>query len=413
MSVAVSIELPEKLVWVFNGVARWRIAHGGRGSGKTYGFALMSAVRGMMLGMAGVTGQILCAREHLNSLDESSMEEVKAAIRSRPWLDEYYEIGEKYIRSKDGRIRYVFAGLRHNLDSIKSKARVLIAWVDEAENVSEAAWRKLVPTVRAEGADWQSEIWVTYNPESEDSATHKRFRKHKIANARIVEINWMDNPWFPKVLNDERKEDLRLRPDTYDHVWGGQFLVRTEAQVFAGRYAVHNFEIRPEWHGPYYGIDFGFAKDPTTATELYVGDGDLWIRRDCGRVGLELDHTADFMIGEMPNIETHISRADSARPESISYLKRHGLPQIQSVKKWPGSVEDGVEHMKSYGQIHIHEEDAPGNSREFRLYSYEVDRLTGEIKPKIKDAHNHYIDADRYGLVPLMKYTGYSLMDVM
>ena len=214
------IELPPKLVPVFQGEARYRAAWGGRGSGKTRSFALMTAVWGYRFGNANISGQILCGREHLNSLEESSLEEVKSAIRSVPWLEAYYEIGEKYIRSKDGRIYYVFAGLRHNLDSIKSKARLLLAWVDEGETVSEAAWRKLIPTVRED----DSEVWVTWNPESKDSATHERYRLNPPANSNIVKMNHTDNPWFPKVLEQERLEDLERRPDTYGHVWEGDFL---------------------------------------------------------------------------------------------------------------------------------------------------------------------------------------------
>ncbi len=210
-----TINLPKKLVPVFGGDFRYRGAYGGRGSGKTRTFALMTAIKGYQWGMSGQAGQILCAREHLNSLDESSLEEIKSAIRSVDWLADYYEVGEKYIRSKDGKISYVFAGLRRNLDSIKSKARILIAWIDEAEPVSEEAWRKLIPTVREEN----SEIWVTWNPESTRSATNKRFREEPPENSNIVELNWRDNPWFPDVLEAERIADKKVRPDVYDHIW--------------------------------------------------------------------------------------------------------------------------------------------------------------------------------------------------
>jgi phage terminase large subunit len=192
---------------------------------------LMSAVYGYRWGMSGKQGQILCAREHLNSLDESSLEEVKSAIRSVDWLDAYYEIGEKYIRSRDGRVSYVFSGLRRNLDSIKSKARVILAWVDEAENVSEAAWQKLIPTIREE----ESEIWVTYNPESKHSAVHQRFRVSPSGDVKVCEINWRDNPWFPDVLNQERINDQKLRPDVYDHVWEGAFLIPCRGRLLHGR----------------------------------------------------------------------------------------------------------------------------------------------------------------------------------
>ena len=222
------LPIPAKLVPVFESDCRYKGAYGGRGSSKTRTFAMMSAVRGYQDAEAGKTGVILAGREHLNSLAESSFEEIKQAILSVPWLNDYYDIGESYIRTKNRRISYAFAGLRHNLDSIKSKARILLAWIDEAENVSDIAWRKLTPTVREHG----SEIWVTWNPESKNSATHERFRLNPPDDSMIVEMNWRDNPWFPDVLEQERLEDKVKRPDTYDHVWEGGFLEFTKAAYF-------------------------------------------------------------------------------------------------------------------------------------------------------------------------------------
>ena len=161
------IELPSKLIPVFSGKARYRGAYGGRGSGKTRSFALMAALKGYQLAMANRTGVILCAREFMNSLSDSSMAEVKSAIVSVPWMADYYDIGSNYIRTKNRRIEFLFAGLRHNIDSIKSKAKIHLCWVDEAEPVSEIAWQKLIPTIREK----DSEIWVTWNPERETSAT--------------------------------------------------------------------------------------------------------------------------------------------------------------------------------------------------------------------------------------------------
>lgn len=210
MTVA-KIELPPKLIPVFSGTARYRGAHGGRGSGKTRSFALMTAVKAYMFAEQGISGVILCGREFMNSLEDSSMEEIKQAIRSVPWLNDYFEIGEKYIRTKNKLVSYVFSGLRHNLDSIKLKARILIAWIDEAETVSETAWRKLNLTVRKN----DSEIWVTWNPETDGSATDKRYRKNVADNAKIAELNYSDNPWFPDVLEQEQLSDLaRLDPAT-------------------------------------------------------------------------------------------------------------------------------------------------------------------------------------------------------
>jgi len=209
MSELAQIELPPKLVPVFEGEARIRGAYGGRGSGKTRSFALMSAVFGYRWGSSGVQGTILCGREFMNSLTESSLEEIKAAIRSIPWLEAYYEIGDKYIKSHDGNITYTFAGLRRSLDSIKSKSRILLAWIDEADVCSARAYDILLPSIREEDKSigFSSEVWITWNPESKYSATHERFRAQQPNNAKIVQLNYTDNPWFPTVLDDQRIED--------------------------------------------------------------------------------------------------------------------------------------------------------------------------------------------------------------
>lgn len=188
----------------------------------------MAAVHGVRCASEDKSGIILCGREYMNSLDDSSMAEVKAAIASDAWLSTQYEVGEKFIRTNCGRVAFKFAGLRHNLDSIKSKAKILLCWVDEAEAVSEAAWRKLIPTVREEG----SEIWVTWNPERKGSATNKRFRESPPDSAKIVEMNYTDNPWFPDVLELERLEDQAKRPDDYGHVWLGEFKTAYEGAYF-------------------------------------------------------------------------------------------------------------------------------------------------------------------------------------
>lgn len=382
--------------------ARTRVFKGGRGSGKTRGLALRSALRVYQLAEMGVEGVFLASREHLNSLDESSMEEIKAAIRSQPWLEAYFDIGEKYIRTRNRRIAFVFAGLRHNLDSIKSKARIIGNWTDEAENVSETAWRKLIPTIREEGPGWMAENWISYNPESPDSATHKRFVANQPDDCIVTTINWSDNPWFPAILNRQRLEDQRLRPETYEHVWEGAFLTLTDAQVFAGKYAVREFEPEAGWDGPYQGLDFGFAQDPTAAVRCYVHDRRLWVRHEAGKAKLELDDTPAFIGGRIPGFADYVTRADNARPESISYLARHGLPRTVAVEKWKGSVEDGIAFMKSFDEIVIHP-DCEQTAREFRLYSYKVDRLSGDILPVLVDANNHYIDAIRYALGPMVK----------
>ncbi|HEC8325176.1 TPA: PBSX family phage terminase large subunit [Providencia rettgeri] len=393
MTVA-RIEIPPKLIPAFEGNYRYRCSHGGRGSAKTRTFALMTAIRGYMAAMNGQSGVILCAREYMNSLEESSMEEVKQAIRSVPWLNDFYELGEKYIRTKCRSVSYVFAGLRHNLDSIKSKARILIAWVDEAESVSEIAWTKLAPTVREAG----SEIWVTWNPERDGSATDKRFRKNPPDNAVVVEMNYDDNPWFPSVLEDERLNDqARLDSATYAWIWEGAYLENSDKQVLANKYVVQSFpdDLWQQADRLLFGADFGFAKDPNTLLRHFILNDCLYIEYEAYGVGVELDHMPEFY-DEIPEARKWPIKADSARPETISYLKRQGF-NISAAKKWQGSVEDGITHLRGFKQIIIHPR-CKETAKEARLYSYKTDRITGEVLPVILDANNHCWDAVRYGL---------------
>jgi phage terminase large subunit len=352
MTDTAEIRLPPKIVDVFEGEARYRGAYGGRGSGKTRSFALMTAVAGYRHGMSGLSGQILCAREHLNSLDESSLEEIKAAIKSVPWLLSYYEIGEKFVRSKDGRINYVFAGLRRNLDSIKSKARIIIAWVDEAEGVSDAAWQKLIPTVREDN----SEIWVTWNPETKHSATHRRFRVNPPQDSKICEINWQDNPYFPKVLDKERKEDLKLRPDDYGHIWDGDMKVHADGAY----YAVEMREAKAE--GRITNVPYDRAVGVVTAWDLGVGDStSIWFAQFVGAEvrlidyyessGVGLDHYVALLNSKGYVYESHVLPHDVRVRElgsGKSRLETLGALGVRPITIAPQlMVDDGIQSVRS------------------------------------------------------------------
>jgi phage terminase large subunit len=230
---AAQIKLPRKLIPLFIGPADVRGAHGGRGSAKTRSFAKMCAVRGMMFGLANVTGIILCARQYMNSLEDSSLEEVKRAIESEPILAAYYEVGEKFIRSRDGRISFSFAGLSRNISSVRSKGRILLCWVDEAADVTPEAWSTLIPTLREEGEGWNAELWVTWNPKRKKAGVELRFRGSSDPLIRIVEMNWRDNPRFPAKLERERQRDLAERPDQYNHIWEGHYVSVIEGAYYA------------------------------------------------------------------------------------------------------------------------------------------------------------------------------------
>lgn len=189
----------------------------------------MTAVKAYIWAKAGREGIILCGRQFMNSLDDSSLEEIKAAIRSEPWLESNFEIGEKYVRTKDGRVSYKFAGLDRNIDSVKSKSRILLCWVDEAEPVSDASWTVLIPTLREE----DSELWVTWNPKRKGSSTDTRFRQTKDPRYKVVELNWRDNPKFPAKLERDRQRDFSNKPDQYGHIWEGEYQSVVDGAYYA------------------------------------------------------------------------------------------------------------------------------------------------------------------------------------
>lgn len=227
------IEIPDKLIPTFEGEADVRGAYGGRGSGKTRSFAKMVATKGYIYGSAGISGILLCARQFMNSLEDSSLEECKRAIADEPFLSSYYEVGDKYIKSRDGRISFAFAGLDRNISSIKSKGRILLCWVDEAEPVTDEAFSILIPTLREEGEGWNAELWVTWNPKRKTASVESRFRHSKDPRIKIVELNWRDNPRFPEKLERDRQRDLKERPDQYDHIWEGGYLSVVEGAYYA------------------------------------------------------------------------------------------------------------------------------------------------------------------------------------
>lgn len=397
------LKLPAKLVPVFTGEADIRGAKGGRGSAKTRSFALMTAVKSYMWAASNESGIVLCGRQFMNSLADSSMEEIKAAIKETPELLPFFDIGEKYIRTSPllpGRIDYAFSGLDRSIDSIKSKARVRIAWIDEAEPVVEPAWAKLIPTLREE----DSELWVTWNPENDESATHKRFGvPSDDPRTKIVELNWRDNPWFPDTLNRTRLKDQAERPDTYDHVWEGAFLTISDAIIFRNRVSVEAFDT-PDDARFFHGADWGFSQDPTVLIRAFVKDDCLYIDKEVFGYQTELDETP-ALFDKITTSRKWPIKADCARPETISHIKHKGFPLIGPADKWKGSVEDGIACLKSFRKIIVHPE-CVHIAKEFRLYSYKVDRITGDVLPIVVDKWNHGIDALRYALDGYIKGRG-------
>lgn len=316
----VQVGLPKKLIPIFDGPADVRGAFGGRGSAKTRSFAKMVAVKGYIYGKQGITGQLLCARQFMNSLDDSSLEECKRAIEEEPFLAEYYEIGDKYIKSRDGLIWFSFAGLDRNINSVKSKGRILVCWVDEAEPVTESAWQILEPTLREEGDDWNAELWVTWNPLRKSSPVETRYRFSTNPLVKIICLNWKDNPKFPAKLERQRQRDLEERPDQYPHIWDGEY-----ATAIAGAYYAKALAQAKE-DGRICRLPF----DPIFRVKVFCDLGGTGARADAFAawpaqfIGLEI-RTRDHYEAQGQPLATHIQwlQRKGYRPENTDIWLPH------------------------------------------------------------------------------------------
>lgn len=406
--------------------SRYKVAKGGRGSTKTWGFAgvaaSISAIRPL---------RILWVRETQNSIKESVHRLLKDRIDALN-LSAYFDSQEQGIYGHNGS-EHIFAGIKSDPAKIKSTEGIDICIVVEAEKVSEQSWRTLIPTIRKPG----SEIWVEYNPREETDPTHQRFAIRMPPSCRRVHVNWSDNPWFPPELELERRYALQLIAEAaddderaqfqadYDHVWEGECQTRSDAAIFRKRVVVEAFDEPPEDTRLYFGADWGFANDPTALVRFWIRDEELFIDYEAFGYGVEIDDLWKLFAGRegatdeqmrqwkpederkypgIPGARRWPIRADSARPETISYMRRQGF-NIDGAEKWPGSVEDGISHIKGFRRIHIHER-CKHLQKEARLYKYKVDRLTGDVLPVIADAHNHGWDGVRYGLDGVIQRRG-------
>lgn len=392
MTAVIDIRLPP---WAraFRRPARYKIAYGGRGSAKSWTFARLLLLRAVSERL-----RILCTRELQNSIQDS-VHQLLADQIAALGLEALFEVLESRIRSASGS-EFLFKGLRgmhNNASALKSLEAVDLCWIEEGQTVSGASLKTLTPTIRAPGA----EIWITFNPDQASDPVYQLVREPP-PDAIVRQVNWDANPWFHQTsLPAERDWMLRTDPEAYAHVWEGACRTRSDAQVLRGKWRVEAFAPGADWDGPYYGADWGFAKDPTVLVRLWIAGARLYVEHEAYGIGVELDDTP-LLFDAVPAARAHVIRADAARPETIRHLQRKGFGRLQAAAKWPGSVEDGVAFLRSFEAIVIHPR-CTHTAEEARLWSFKTDRLNGDVLPVLVDAHNHCWDAVRYALQPLIR----------
>ena len=389
----IKIKIPKAMLWVLQKKARYKVAYGGRGSAKSHSFARALIIRSLKNKI-----RILCTREFQNSIGDS-VHKLLSDLISEYNLEAYFYITKNTIRNIYGS-EFIFKGLKKSMGEIKSTEAIDICWVEEAEKVSKSSWDDLIPTIRKE----DSEIWISFNPDLEDSETYQRFVVNPPEDSIVRLVNYTDNPVFPEVLRKEMEWDKKTDYNKYENVWLGKCKNQSDAQIFKDKYTVESFD-EPNKSEIYqnrffFGADWGFSNDPTTLNRSWIKDKILYIDYEAWGIGVELEEIPQ-LFDSVPESRKWPIKADCSRPETISFVKRHGF-NISGAPKWTGCVEDRIEYLKSFRKIVIHPR-CVHTADEFKFYSFKTDKNTGEVLPIIIDKHNHNIDGIGYSLSDYIK----------
>jgi phage terminase large subunit len=361
---------------------RYKGAHGGRGSGKSHFFGelwLDESIRERL--------DYVCIREVQKDLRFS----VKRLLESKIEYYNaggYFEVQDQIIKSKLGGVT-IFEGMqRHTADSMKSLEGFDRAYCEESHMLSQRSLDLLRPTIRKAA----SELWFSWNPNNASDPVDALLRSsNPPPDSIVVEANFADNPWFPAELRKEMEYDRARDPEKYAHIWLGQYQKNSEARVFRN-WKIEEFE-RPAGTIFRLGADWGYAIDPTCLVRGSIEGNRLYVDYEAYMVGCEIVNTPE-LFDRVPESRKWFITADSARPETIAYMQKHGFPRINAAVKGAGSLEEGVNFLQSF-DIVVHPR-CVHTIDELTMYSYKIDPLTNIVLPMLEDKNNHLIDALRY-----------------
>lgn len=396
--------VPDRLLFFYLDKKRYKVVKGGRGGGKSENIARI------LIALCQTTPlKVLCAREYQRTIRDSVHSLLARIIRQKK-LTWFFEIQETRIIGSNGS-EIIFSGLQ-NIDNIKSLDQVDICWITEATSITKHSFQILTPSIRKSG----SEIWIDFNPENEEDYVYGRFcykrpERYESNNVILETINWNDNPFFPKELEIERTECLANNPDDYDWIWEGKVRKISEAIIFKDKVVVKEV-AKPNIREVYYntifqGADFGFANDPDVLVQCYIADYEgkrsLYISHAVFGYNVETNEISS-LFASVPDARKWLIKGDCSEPATISYLAQPYDEQrdekgfnIVACKKGPGSVEAGIKILRSFHKI-IVDPRCEELIKEFRQYSYKVDKRLDKILPIPLDENNHGIDAVRYAI---------------
>jgi phage terminase large subunit len=408
-------EFPHKLSVLFE-KSRYKVLYGGRGGAKSWGIA-----RALLILGAKSELRILCAREFQTSIRDSVHKLLCDQIENLGLLG-FYEITQTSIRGKNG-TEFSFVGLKNNVGNVKSYEGVDIAWVEEAQTTSRLSWNVLIPTIRKEG----SEIWISFNPELETDETYQRFVVNAPEDAKIVKINWSDNPWFPETLRME-KDSLRIRDNNaYLNVWEGLCRRTVDGAVFAKEMEMADLEERItrvtyDPIKPVHAVfDLGWADNTAIWFIQFIG---MEIR--VIRYIENSQQTISWYLAEMQKFgyvydtlwlpHDAQNKTLAANGRSIEEIVRAAGYKVQIVDKV--SVVDSINAARTiFPKCYFDKLNCDQGLQCLRHYRYDVDPETKQFsKNPVHDIYSHGADAWRYvGLIvneprkPLPKRTNYQL----
>jgi phage terminase large subunit len=370
---------------------RWKGTRGGRGSAKSH-FWAGKVIEDSLYGHL----RVACVREYQSSIKDSVKALLEDKIRDFG-LGELYRSTETEIVGPHESL-IIFRGLNSpstgrsgTAASLKSLEGFARCWVEEAQTISYRSLELLTPTFRAPG----SELWFSWNPNKPTDPVDVFFRENEgDPDVICVTANYHDNPWFPADLRSDMERDKRRDPDRYSHIWLGQYERQSEARVFRN-WRIEEFAPPPRNTQIHLGADWGFSVDPTVLIRCWLRDDrTLYIEEEAYAVGCAIEDTPR-LFDTVNGARNWPIRADSARPETIDYMKRRGY-KISPAVKGKNSVEEGVEFLRGL-DIVVHPR-CVHTIDELSRYSWKTDTLSGEILPVLEDANNHVIDALRYSL---------------
>ena len=389
-------QFPAKLKCLFDPEhSRFRVLYGGRGAGKSVSVSRALLCKGIEKPL-----RILCVREFQTSIKDSVHKLLVDQIHELK-IEAHYEITQTTIRGKNG-TEFIFAGIKNNVNNLKSMAGINYAWLEEANNVSFNSYEVLIPTIR----EANSEIWVTFNPELPTDETYKRWVLNPPSNAIVQKINWSDNPWFPEVLEIERQNLKNRDFEAYQNVWEGFTRSTIDGAVFAKEMA------RAEQDGRICNVPYDASKGVFACFDIGWADATaVWIGQFVGMETrlIRYFETTQTTISEiLAKLQTFgyvyetlylphdaQNKTLAANGRSIEEIVRSSGYNVKIIDRVP--IADSINAARTiFSACYFDKNNTAAGLDCLRHYRYDVDEHGAFSQKPLHDQYSHGADAFRY-----------------